>query len=436
MDQQQLQALKEKRANLIVLSRGAVDVAYADGQRDLNTEEQATYDAHWREINSLQAQIDREVQLQAAEASVEGSEGTLAGQQDSDPEGRSADPAPGAPAAATATIPAVPAREDHREFPMAEVEERALRRYLRSGTVGMAVEEQRALQADSDEAGGYIVAPMQFVRRLIRAVDDAVFIRGLATVMPVGSAASLGVPSLDADPADADWTTEILTGSEDTAMDFSRRELTPHPLAKLLKVSNKLIRIAVINVEDLVMDRLAYKFGVTQEKAFLTGSGTQQPLGVMTATVNGISTGRDVSTGNTTTAIGFDGLKEAKYSIKGQYWPRLRWIFHRDAVKNIAKLKDGDGQYIWADSVRVGEPDRLLNFPVHMSEFQSNTFTSGLYVGILGDFSNYWIADSLAMQVVRLNELYAATDQVGFIGRLETDGMPVLEEAFARVKLA
>ena len=45
-------------------------------------------------------------------------------------------------------------------------------------------------------------------------------------------------------------------------------------------------------------------------------------------------------------------------------------------------------------------------------------------------------ADALYMQVQRLNELYAETNQVGFIGRLETDGAPVLEEAFVRLKLA
>ena len=67
-----------------------------------------------------------------------------------------------------------------------------------------------------------------------------------------------------------------------------------------------------------------------------------------------------------------------------------------------------------------------------ISEFVPNTFPTGQYVGILGDFSNYWIADALSMQVQRLNELYAETNQVGFIGRLETDGAPVLEEAFVR----
>ena len=46
------------------------------------------------------------------------------------------------------------------------------------------------------------------------------------------------------------------------------------------------------------------------------------------------------------------------------------------------------------------------------------------------------LADALDMQVQRLVELYAESNQDGFIGRLECDGMPALEEAFVRVKLA
>ena len=83
-----------------------------------------------------------------------------------------------------------------------------------------------------------------------------------------------------------------------------------------------------------------------------------------------------MSTGNSTTAVTRDGLSEAKYSWKAGYWPRARWIFHRDVVKQIAKLKDGNGQYIWRESVRVGEPPQLLVVPVEVSEFAHNTFTS------------------------------------------------------------
>ena len=71
-----------------------------------------------------------------------------------------------------------------------------------------------------------------------------------------------------------------------------------------------------------------------------------------------------------------------------------------------------------------------------MSEFAPNTFTNGLYVGLYGDLKYYWICDSLNMEIQVLAELYARTNQIDYISRIETDGAPVLSEAFARVTLA
>ena len=71
-----------------------------------------------------------------------------------------------------------------------------------------------------------------------------------------------------------------------------------------------------------------------------------------------------------------------------------------------------------------------------MTENAPHTFTTGLYVGILGDFQYYWIVDGMNMEIQVLTELYARQNQIDYLGRIETDGMPVLDEAFARVKLA
>lgn len=312
-------------------------------------------------------------------------------------------------------------------------------RYLMTGVNRGLIDkdvDSRALQMDDAPSGGFTVAPQEFIAQLIKAMDNQVFIRPLAKVISIPKAESVGAPSLDADPEDATWSGEITTRDEDTAMKFGKRELRPHPCNKLLKVSKKLIRASALNVESLVRDRLAYKFSVTEEKAFLTGDGAQQPLGVFVASDDGIGTGQDVSTGNTTTEIKFDGLIEAQYSLKAGYHSSGIWIFHRIGVKQIRKLKDGEGRYIWAPSVQVGKPSTILNQPVYMSEYAPSTFTTGKYVGIFGDFSNYWIADALDMAIQTLIELYAATNQNGYIALKETDGMPVLAEAFARVKLA
>lgn len=298
-------------------------------------------------------------------------------------------------------------------------------------------EEQRALQADLPTAGGYVTAPPIFVASLIQAVDNLVYMRQLATMLQPGNGA--GIPSLDADPADPTWTAELDIGSFDSTMVFGKRELKPHVLAQGIKVSKTLLRpsMGAINVDGVVRERLAYKQAVVMENAYLNGHGGGQPLGVFTASTNGISTGRDVSTDNTTTAMTADGIKNAKWTLKPQYYGNARWMFHRDGIKQLDKLKDGNGNYLLQPAyAQASGVDRLMGFPVILSEYAPNTFTTGLYVGIFGDFSKYQIQDSLNMEIQVLMELYAGTNQNGYLSRFESDGLPVLEEAFVRVKLA
>lgn len=407
-----LAELRENRNRIVVQMRGILDKAEAE-KRDLSAEEQGKYDELFaeqdkfgRSITNEERQVELERQFATTELRrMESGDGEKAGEQRGGRRGT----------------------DEYRD---------AFGRFLRDGKEGITVEEFRALQADNATGGGFLVAPMQLVDALIKSVDNAVFVRAKATKFRVESAAALGAPSLDADPDDGDWTPEVKTGNEDDSMAFGMRELRPHPLAKRIKISNKLLRASVLAIEDLVTGRLGYKFGVTQEKAFLLGNGAGQPLGLFVASDQGISTGRDVATDNTGTAVTMDGLLNAKYSLKAQYQRTAEWLFHRDAVKMIAKLKSAvDGQYYWQPSKQAGEPDMLLGRPVNQSEYVPNTFTSGLYVGMFGDFSHYWIADAMDMQIQVLKELYAETNQTGYIGRLESDGMPVLEEAFARVKL-
>jgi len=398
-------ALRRKRAELIAQARQVLDLAETE-KRDLSAEEEGKYNVIMEDVVKLDKEVETEERQQKLEKSL------------SEPINEPIKPTPEGN-----TEVGTRASDEYRK---------AFRNYLQTGRET----EIRALAADSDTTGGYLIAPQLFIANLIKAVDDAVIVRAIATKFTVDKAESLGAPTLEADPADSDWTAEIKTGSEDSSMAIGKRELYPHPLAKQIKLSKKLVRISAIDVETLIRDRLAYKFAISEEKTFLTGHGSNQPLGVFTASSQGISTSRDVSTGNTSTSIQTDGLIEAKYKLKGQYWGKARWIFHRDALKQIAKLKDGDGQYIWQQGIQLGQPDRLLGLPHLMSEYAPNTFETTLYVGILGDFSFYWIADALDMTVQTLVELYATTNQNGYIGRLETDGMPVLEEAFARVKLA
>jgi HK97 family phage major capsid protein len=252
-------------------------------------------------------------------------------------------------------------------------------------------------------------------------------------VFSVPNAETLGQVSLEADPADPTWTTELLIGSEDSTMAFGKRTLTPHPLAQFIKVSNTLLRKT--DAERLVRERLAYKIAVVAESAYMTGTGSGQPLGIFVTSSDGIPSTRN-TTAASTTVFTADELVNVKYALKPQYRGPASWILHRDVVKYCAKLKDGEGRYLLQPMGFAGQmAETILGIPFNESEYAPSTFTSGLYLAALGDWSFYYIADSLDISIQRLVELYAATNQTGFISRYEGDGMPVLGEAFSRLIL-
>ncbi len=425
--------MRAERGKLVADARKILDTASAE-KRELNAEERAIWDTTMNRVDALKSEID------------------TAERQD-----RAEQPLPEPPELREELRVKIPPQQHwetreayrNRERRSTPAYRAAFASYMLSGEnsiVGGV--HARAMQADVDITGGALVPPQQFQAALIKFVDNIVTIRQKATVYTVGQAASLGAPSLDTDISDADWTTELATGSEDASMAVGKRELTPHPLAKRIKVSLKLLRLAansgsfaqdgsasVSGAEALVVDRMGYKFATTQEAAFFTGSGSGQPLGMYTASARGVSTARDITVGSTTDFTA-DGLIDQKYALKAQYQATAEWFVHRDGYKRIRKLKDGNGQYLWGPGLNPGEPDTLLDRPVNLSEYNPNTFTTGLYVSMFCVPAFYWIADATQMTVQRLNELYAETGEVGFIGRQEVDGMPVLEEAFSRGKLA
>jgi HK97 family phage major capsid protein len=416
--------LREKRAGVISEARKIWDEAQKR-EGGPTTEDQQTFDNHMAEADRLRAQFERAERLESEERSLD------------DPGERRSAPIPAGSLPGGKMSPA--------EYRASAHYQSVFRDWLAYGNEAISAipREYRDTILGTDAKGGFLVTPVKLGNEIIKSIDDTTFMLNLITKVPLMEAKSLGVPQLTARMADANWTTEIAAVTEDTTMATGRRDLTPQMLTKLSKVSLRMLS-AMSAAEPFLRNELGYKNGITIEKGFLTGNGTPpQPLGVFTASASGVPTGRDVSTGNTTTAIGADNLFEVKYSLKAGYLsdPSCRWIFHRDAVKQIAKLKDTTNQYLWQPGLAAGQPDRLLGIQVLQSEYAPNTFTTGLYVGILGAFRYYWTAyvgteNGPDISIQRLVERYADTNEIGFISRAMIDGSPVLGEAFARVKLA
>ena len=448
-----IRELKDKRAKLVADQRAMLDKAEAE-KRSLTPEEDEQYAKMEADFDTLSTEIKTEIEAQEKrdqrKADLESRENQLK-ESDHEPIKPVADPEVrnnienrmGSHVMELATLSYSERlkralegwrKQTGNKYATNDYDQ-TFRNYLAYGLKGLKGGEERALQADLDQYGGFLVTPEQFVAQLIQAKDNLVFCRRLGNVIPVPNAASLGVPALDTDMAAPDWTSEIKTGSVDSSLDFNKRELYPHPLAKRIKVSKKLLRVAVMSIDSIIRERMSYQHAVTEENAFLNGNGVDQPLGVFVASANGISTGRDVTT-TKSAMFTADDFISVKYTLPAQYRNSgsIRWCFHRDSLAKIRKLKDGEGNYLWKQGLS-DRPDTILEIPFEESEYAPSTFSSSAYIAVLGDWRYYWIADALNMTIQVLTELYAETNQNGYISRAETDGMPVLENAFVRMKL-
>jgi HK97 family phage major capsid protein len=416
--------LREQRAGTIKEARELLKKAEAEN-RELTSEDSEQYDRMMADVDKKKIQIDRMEKLETAERESEEQ-----GERRSlpiDPEPRGGD---GASAPTPARL-----REERQAY-VHFLRTGEVREVLRKGQGRLA--EYRDSIIGTDAKGGFLVAPTAVSDDIVKVVQDQTFMLQLAgRIYVVTEAKNLGVRKLTTHMGDANWTTEVAAVTEDTTMAFDRRDLTPFLLSKLSKVSLRLL-YASADAEPIVNEELSYKFAITIEKGGLTGTGSSQPLGIFTASASGISTARDVSTGNSTTAIGADNLIECVYAVNGGYLfgDKVGWVFHRDAVKQVRKMKDTTNQYLWQPGLDKGRPDTVLRYPVFQSEYAPNTFTTGLYVGVFGNFFYYRWARVRDLIIQRLVELYAGTNEVGFIGRTWIDGAPILENAFARSKLA
>jgi HK97 family phage major capsid protein len=78
----------------------------------------------------------------------------------------------------------------------------------------------------------------------------------------------------------------------------------------------------------------------------------------------------------------------------------------------------------------------ILGRPVVVNNSMDTSLAAGDVAMLFGDFSYYWIFDRQGIEMQRLNELYAATGQVGFLADKRFDGHVMLSTAIKKLTMA
>lgn len=284
-----------------------------------------------------------------------------------------------------------------------------------------------ALKTGSDPDGGYLV-PDEFEKQLIQKLQEANIMRSISHVIQTNNGEHK-IPVV-ASEGTAAWLDEEAAYTESNTQ-FSQVSLSAHKLGTLIKVSEELLNDSAFDLMSYLSGEFGRRLGNAEEKAFLTGTGTNQPTGILNDT-NGASAG---STAAKADVLTFDDLIDLFYSLKTPYRQNAVFLMSDDTVKNIRKLKDKNDQYIWQPSTQAGQPDRILNRPVYTSPYMPALAASAKPI-LFGDFNYYWIADRQGRTFKRLNELYAVNGQVGFLGSQRVDAKLILPEAVKTLSMA
>lgn len=383
--------LLAKRAALIREARHLVDAAPNDV---LSAEDDEQFTRLMAEAEALKEQADRIGNLESMESAVE------------------------EPRAAKREQPAEQTDEQPKRNVLDTPEYRkAFWNHMRYGTLSPILRagfikgdaEDRALGIVTT-AGGYTVPTDTFRQLIDTSLYNVNVMRQLATVITAGANTEVATNSAHGAAA---WTAESVAYNESDEA-FNQVTFAAYKATRIIKVNEELLQDSVFDIEALVRDQFALSIGALEEAAFVNGNGSAKPTGV----VGGSTAGTTAASGTVVTA---DEVIALYHAVPRPYRPGASWLFADATALKLRKLKGGDGQYLWQPGLQAGAPDMLIGKPVFISD-NMPAMTSGNKAMLFGDFKRYWIVDRADMVFKRLNELYAASGQVGFLCSMRTDG--------------
>ncbi len=226
-------------------------------------------------------------------------------------------------------------------------EQLSLVKCLRGGLFGTwkdAKIEKQAIQKELGEelgtSGGFLV-PTQISNELIELLRAESVVRkmpGIRTISMTSDQLEMG--RIDAGPSTS-WGGENTTIAEDATMSFGMITLNLRKLVCLYETSRELIMDATVNVEDLIRAEMSESMALAEDLAALEGAGGTAPLGLYYHP--------RVNSTDLSATLDLDDISNAIYNVELNNGAVTAWASHPRLKNTLRKLKDSNGQYIFAD---------------------------------------------------------------------------------------
>ncbi|GAB5376175.1 MAG: phage major capsid protein [Acuticoccus sp.] len=278
--------------------------------------------------------------------------------------------------------------------------------YVRGGNeTGLRALEKKGITAGDGDAG--FTVPVEVEGEVMRRLTQISPIRGIAGVREVSSA-TYKKPVTSTGP-ETGWVAETALRPETDAPVLSELKFDTMELYAMPAATSALLEDTAVDVDQWLADEIEAVFAEQETKAFVAGTGNGQPKGFTDYTsvaesswswgnLGYIATG---AAGAFPATGAFDKLIDLVYTLKSGYRQNATFVMNRSTQAAVRKMKDTEGQYIWAPPAVAGSRASLLNFPVVEAEDMPEIDTNSLSIAF-GDFRRgYLIVDRQGIRVLR-----------------------------------
>jgi len=186
----------------------------------------------------------------------------------------------------------------------------------------------------------------------------------------------------------------------------------------LVQLSTELIEDAGVDILSFLATEVGNELGYRVNAALTTGSGTNQPKGIVAAAAAGVTGGTGVSG-----AFTADNLIDLVYSVDtaGRRLAGSGFQMNSASIAKMRKLKDTAGNYVFQPALSADAQDLLLGYPVFENPAIVDTATSAKSV-IFGHLPSYYVRQVGGIKLDRSDDYAFNAGLVTFRATMRVDG--------------
>lgn len=278
---------------------------------------------------------------------------------------------------------------------------------------------------------GQMNVPLTIEGAIRNAIDFNSDVLGLANVIRTNGTHRI---VLDASPASEARLVKEGASISSIDSEFVKVELGAYKYGEIVKFTREVVEDVNFNIVAHAGQRLGMAFAKAFEKAIITGTGSGQPQGLLSATPdnNDMQKASQQVTAKKG-AISANDVVASYYNLPHECRQNAVFVCHPDTVKALAMLQDANGRQLLTDGLEPGVRT-LMGCRVVECAYMPKLGTASAKIGMFVDVRRaLTVGVRSDVQVRQLHELYAVTDMVALVATARMDAKVVQAGAISYI---